>query len=438
MGLTEPYKFDPGFEKAVVSLSCLSKTFYGKIGHVLEPEALSGEIPKLALEAVQAVANGSGVAPGSGVIVIQRLKRWMHEGKVTMEQIRNVNNYLEQAEVSGIPDEQAVLSELVPVLKRRMQMQAARMAFEDYNQHGNFERVTEMIDAASRLGKADEFSAGISLDDAGFDAIKLAQTTARLPTGIKPLDTALGGGLLRGSLGIVMGPAGRGKSIFLSHVAANTLRLRKTVLLATLELGEHIQLARIMANLTGVPTEAILDGTMYDDAKRKLSALKLGHLVIKYFEPLITTVDDINIWVERYERTNGKEPPVLVVDYGDRIGATRAKKEYDTGLIVFEGLRSMATSRNGYMWTASQSQRLNRESSKRLDMDHVADSMHKPRIADTFITLNSHDNGHTIEYFVGKHRLGSSRMTVGPLPTEFELGRMAPVDDYSDSEVGVL
>ncbi len=123
-----------------------------------------------------------------------------------------------------------------------------------------------------------------------------------------------------------------------------------------------------------------------------------------------------------------------MVDYADRVGA-KAKKgeqqsEYLGALSVYEGLRLYAAERKIFCWTASQASRQKDARKKRLDLDDVADSMHKIRVADLVITLNvTGDDGTDpmIKLFIAKHRTGRSRVEVGPLPTEFERARICPI-----------
>jgi len=56
--------------------------------------------------------------------------------------------------------------------------------------------------------------------------------------------------------------------------------------------------------------------------------------------------------------------------------------------------------------------------------------MHKIRVADLVITLNLRDDGGEdpqIILYVAKHRTGKSRVEIGPLPTEYERGRLVPI-----------
>ena len=99
-----------------------------------------------------------------------------------------------------------------------------------------------------------------------FDAIAKFNTLERLPTGIFDLDLQLDKGLARKQLGVWLGDAGGGKSISLVTQAAEGVRRNIFTGFITLELPEAIQMARLYANLTGVPTnEIIRNDAMHND-----------------------------------------------------------------------------------------------------------------------------------------------------------------------------
>jgi hypothetical protein len=53
--------------------------------------------------------------------------------------------------------------------------------------------------------------------------------------------------------------------------------------------------------------------------------------------------------------------------------------------------------------------------------------MNKVRVADLVLTLNVHDDGASLEYYVAKNRLGVSRQSIGPLPQDWKHGRTADI-----------
>jgi hypothetical protein len=155
--------------------------------------------------------------------------------------------------------------------------------------------------------------------------------------------------------------------------------------------------------------------------------------VVRDFTPYATTLEDIKEWVDQCEQFYGRKMDLLVVDYADKVGA-KAKKgeqqsnEYTSGRVVYEGLRIYADARKMFCWTASQANR-QKDRKKVLDLNDVADSLHKIRVADLVVTLNLQGEGEETEVVlnIAKHRTGRSRVKIGPLPCAYELGQVVAV-----------
>lgn len=434
----QPYGLDPEFERALVALSCSRPRFFGRIASALDPAALVAPEAVLAVKAAQAIAADVGHGPEAPLLVIQRLRRWMNEGKVTLEEIDAVNDYLDVALDAGLPTEDSVVNEVSPILRRRMQNTAVQTAMSEFAKRGDFASVTDILSKASRIGEADS-SVGTRLGVDSFDVIEQIRNLERLPTGVPELDIALEGGLWRGALGVVVGSTGEGKSIMLSHVAAESLLAGLHVAYATLELPEAIVLARIKANITGVPINEILNGSM-ERARAEIErrAKKMGSLVVRYFTSGATTVDDLRDWITRCEDEVRRPVDLLVVDYADKMSiprdkqaATRSDTNYQTQGLIYEGLRVFAEQRKIWTWTASQKKRITEKgkSAHKADTDDVADSVNKSRVCDLMITLNARgEENDQLLFYVAKNRMGKAHVSVGPLPNDFSLGRISMVN----------
>ena len=428
----ERYNLDPGFERAVTTLACTRPSFYGRVGHAVTYDRLTDPACRLAFQAAHAIAqDGGGQGPASSIIVMQRLRRWVNDGKVTLEQVQAVADMMDGAEDSGLPTEDAAVAELTPVLRHQIETEVVRATVEEFStKRGNWRRVTEMVAMADAIGKVDQ-SPGVAFGGGAFDVIKRLRYLTKLPTGILELDAALDGGAYRGTLSVAVGGPGAGKSMLLGHVTANSLHLGQHVAVATLELPEPVWLARLAANVTGIPTNKILNGSL-EVARAKLEevAPHLGRCTVKYFTPGATTVQDVQKWVGDIEQRAGQPVTVVVVDYGDKLRPTgkssEREPEYAAMNRVYEGFRIWVEQAQKWGWTASQAQR-NTKRKKVVSLDDVADSMGKVRVADLVITLNVPEDQSEVVFLVGKNRLGPAGSRVGPLPTEFAMGRMVPV-----------
>ena len=427
MPTPDRYEFSVPFESALVTRLCASPRLFAKIGRDLDIDLLNTESARLAASAAKAVEKDAGHGPDSTIVVVQRLRRWCHEGKVTAAQIESVSDMMDSAEDAGLPSDEVILAEAVPVLRRRIQHDALMLGMQDHGARRDLDRSIKLLSRASSLGLTEE-TAGIRFGGDSFKAIDQLKYLDRLPTGVSDLDFKIGNGLPRGQLGVFIGGAGAGKSMALSHVTSYAVMCGLHVAYATLELPEAIVLARMKAAMTGVPIDAIMNDP--ECARAKLERFRLGPAWVRYFTAQVTTVADIDAWLKQCVEGAKRPIDLLVVDYADKLTDPKMRKEgssYKTMELVYEGLRLLAVEQQFWAWTASQATRLGKgEKGHRLDLEHAADSQHKVRVADLVITLTVDVDGKEISLFVAKNRTGESRKGTLPLPTAFGYGLLTP------------
>jgi replicative DNA helicase len=359
---------------------------------------------------------------------------------MTREEHIEVSDFFEYVEdeiLDGkLPDVELVINELAPVVRRHMQSIAVLKAHDEFAKKGDFTAVQGLLSKAQRVGVSRQASS-VRLTEDVFSILANASGGTRLSTGILELDLALDGGSSRKELGVLLGSSGGGKSQQLIHQAATGIRRHMYTGFITLELSMARQLGRLMGNLTGVPVKGLLiEGSPdYLEAQRRFKAMSphLGRMEIGDFVTSGATVQDVIEWVDEKEQDSGQKMDLLVIDYADKLTdmSAKADNEYLMMRNVYGGLRDqIAEARNMWVWTAAQANR-GGDKRRRLDMSDVADSMHKVRISDMFITLNNSEEGTT--FFIAKNRNGNSRMEVGPLMTDWARGRMVPLtQEFAD------
>ena len=428
----EPYPFEVRFARIVATLACTSQAFYARVGKYLEADAFPDEQCKLAVRTAKLVAGEAGRGPDSALIIIQRLRRQMHEGTVTQDQIEAVNDMFDEVEDVGVPDTELVLAEVVPVLKRRLERDALERGFASYHKRGDMSAVSEALAEARRIGEVDT-DLGTVLGQGSFEAMERLKQVQRLPTGVLELDDVLRGGPMRGTESMFLAGSGTGKSMGLIQVAVHAALVGHHVAFATMELPEPIILARMKACMTGIPIDAILDDPDKCGVKPALAKLiqgrPFGRIVVKYFPAGATTVGDLTSWAGDV----AKEHPIslLVADYFDKCGVAphhKNKSKYDQGELVYEEGRLWAQENGLWLWTASQAKRKADKKTQRVVQDDVADSINKIRVADLVVSLSSSEDG-LIKWYIAKNRLGIAEIEVGPMPHDFACARIAPVDD---------
>lgn len=427
-----PYPLDPGFERSLITLICQRPKLFARIGRAMDPEALNDELSKILFRAAKSIAEEFGVGPDSTITVAQRLRKFWDDGRLREEQIFECIDYLDNAEDMGLPDEEHIAQGIIPILREREQRKAMLEINDGLGKRKDVGYAVEALQRATHLGDTSD-SAGIKLGNGSFEAIRRIRGLERLPIDVPEIDTLLEGGLWRKALGIVIAPSGWGKSIFLSHQTTSAIRAGRFVALATLELPEPIIIARIKANLLGFTIDEVLNGSL-EKAEEKFAAIapSLGLCTVKEFSPKATTIHDIFSWVKDLEAEEGRKIDLLVVDYADKVGTGRQDDNaYVTGGTVFEGLRHYAVERDIWCWTASQPRRMTK-GQKRIELDDIADSMNKARVADLVVTMSPKEDGDQLSYYLAKNRMGKTGRTVEDLPQEFEYGRIAPTTRAAD------
>ena len=254
----DTYGLHAQIERIVLFYCAAKQRFWSRIGKELDPDLFACSEAKPILQACRGIQKETLAGPVAPLIVIQWLSNLVSDGKFTHSGVADVGELFEAVEDSSPPEMDAVIHVLIPVVRERIQKQAIEAAHHDYAKKGDFSVPMGLLSKAHRLGTTAEL-VGVTLDaTSGFAAIARAQNTVRLPTGIVEIDLAIGG-LDRKGLGVLLGDSGAGKSMALVHGCGESVRNQIFTGFCTLELNEARQLARLYANLTGIPTNDILE-----------------------------------------------------------------------------------------------------------------------------------------------------------------------------------
>lgn len=425
----EPYGFSAEYERALVTLCCSNREVYSRVGGRLDPKALDDKIGQQLLKAAQAIAEDTGEGPSSPITVIQRLKTWREEGKLTHEVVLAATDYLDAAEDAGLPDATELAKEVAAVLKKRAKRELAKKTLDVLAKDGDFAKLGQEMAASERIGES-RVTAGEGLHDGLFDAFVAENSATRFPTGCMELDGIIQGGLPKGYT-LFLGREKSGKSMVLSSIAAEALWHGKNVALATLELEPHKQLERVMANMLALPLYTIQTDSREPRRRYAMVKKQLGEIRTARFTP-DTPVSEITRWVEQLRASLGRLD-LLVVDYADLVGSGKVGKDangYTDAKVVGNALRDHALE-HGYVTISATQGRRGSGNGKPLDMDDAADSQHKVRVADLVIAMRMEpDDKSHVDWFVMLNRDGTDRVGTGSLPTEREMARMFPVSRY--------
>ncbi len=269
-------------------------------------------------------------------------------------------------------------------------------------------------------------------------AARMAETESFvMPTGIPELDPLLGGGLEAEQLGLIVGGTGRGKSVFLAHLARHALLLNHSVVYYTLELSEAIMARRLDSMFTHFrPNELKLKNKDVFYKLEQLNAQYKKSLIIKGFPTGGATVRTLRTHF-RQLLASGIEPKLILVDYLDLLKSQRQYKDYRFELDdITKSLRGLSQEFGIPVWTASQMNRAGM-AMETPDETSIAEAVLKLFTVDVTIFMaqtNSERDDELMRLFLGKNRNGPTGRTVS-ITTDYSyltfLRKMAAADIVS-------
>ena len=271
----------------------------------------------------------------------------------------------------------------------------------------NYDGIKSIIDEAMKAG---------TTRDLGHDYIpsldlrleESARETVKTPWDV--INDVMDGGLGSGELGVIVAPAGIGKSWTLQALGADTIRNGKTIIHYTLELNENYVGLRYDSIFSGVTTANIK--YYKDDVKSKISKLP-GKLLIKYFPTKAASVQTIGAHLKQIE-LSGTKPDMVIVDYADILMPTGNFREKRHAIgNIYEDLRGLAGELEVPIWTASQANRSALEEDV-IGADKVAEDYSKVMTADFVMSMSRKVEdkiANTGRFHVIKNRFGIDGIT---------------------------
>jgi replicative DNA helicase len=252
----------------------------------------------------------------------------------------------------------------------------------------NYEGIWHVINEASKAGMERNLGHEYFME---VDRRMSAMARDVTKTNSSILDTHLDGGLGKGELGIIVAPAGSGKSWFLARLGAEAMRQGKNVMHFTMELN---------AEYVGLRYDSIFSSVAFQDVRKnqpiinqKLTDLKAngcGKLFIKYFPPKTASAATLKIHIDRLQLITGVHIDFVVIDYADLLRPFVREKNsnsYLDGGDTYTEVRGMLGELQIPGWSASQSNRGVHENDI-IEAGGIADSYQKLMIGDFVVSLS--------------------------------------------------
>lgn len=219
------------------------------------------------------------------------------------------------------------------------------------------------------------------------------RTEERLPFDIDLLNKITKGGMIRKTLNVIMAETGAGKTAFLCHLAAATLKQGYNVLYITLEMSEEKISERIDANLMGVNINDIehFDKDHYLTKIDKIKAKSTGKLIVKEYPTSSVHAGHFRALLEELRVKKDFEPALVIVDYINictssrvRLGSAVNTNTYIKS--ISEELRALAVEYGLIMFSATQTNRGGYSSSD-ISMTDTSESIGLTTTLDLFLAM---------------------------------------------------
>lgn len=298
------------------------------------------------------------------------------------------------------------------------------------------------------------FEPGIDLADAAQSLTYLDNADEAMLTGIDALDR-FGIGPSRGTLYLVSGPLGKGKSWWLMQIGKYALLQRHVVLHITLEMSAEktaqryhqmlfgitkrpgtVRVPRLTKTSSGdikaVDYEDIEDlPSMMDDDIRAVLTKKIQRRLsrraafkVKKFSSGSLTIAGLNAYLDGLERYEGIVPDIILVDYAELMFMDPKVDKRGAIGTLFVQLRGIADERKCAMVTASQ---VNRPGIGKTTTDEqdLSEDISKGFTVDTLVTYNQTDMEKKMglaRLHVAKHRDDVGGMTA-LITQAYEMGQ---------------
>ena len=339
-----------------------------------------------------------------------------------IENLKDVFRHLESPDLDFIEDK------ALDFFKNQTLKSAIVQSVEIMEAKGDFEQIKRLVDDALNAGTERNI---------GHEYIQHIEEryseTARstVETGWEVIDDLTQGGLGGGELGVIVAPAGVGKTWVLAAIGANAMKRGKHIVHYSLELNESYVGLRYDSIFTGIANQNLKYHK--DDVISEMDKLK-GDLVIKYYPTKSASVNTLSAHLKRIT-TLGTQVDMVVVDYADILKDTGGSREVRHALgNIYEDLRGLAGEFQIPVWTASQANRSALDEDV-IEAQKVSESYQKIMTADFVMSLSRKVEdkiGNTGRFHVIKNRFGPDGMTF-PSKINTNTGKM---EIYEGNSVG--
>ena len=318
-----------------------------------------------------------------------------------VETLKEVYRYMDANDLDFVKDK------TLDFFKNQTLKNAIIQSADILESNGDYEQIKNIIDEALKAGTERNVGHDYA-EDIEVRYSEMARNTVETPWDV--INDLTQGGLAGGELGVIVAPAGIGKTWILCALGAGAMKRGTNVVHYTLELNESYVGLRYDSVLTGFANQNLK--YHIDDVKEAVEKVD-GELVVKYFPTKTASVHTLSAHLQKL-KTLGKKFDMVVVDYGDILRDTSNSREVRHALgNIYEDLRGLAGEFEVPIWTASQANRSALDEDV-IEATKVAESYQKVMTADFVMSLSRKVEdkiANTGRFHVIKNRFGPDGIT---------------------------
>tara|TARA_R100001129_G_scaffold113945_1_gene78608 strand:+ start:2470 stop:3837 length:1368 start_codon:yes stop_codon:yes gene_type:complete len=394
-------KFGTSFQSKIIASLLSDKKFIQTIIDILNPSMFDSDSNKWLVKNIQDYFFEYKKQPTLEVLKcgIEEIDNDILKSGV-VEKLRDVWKHIEATDLDFVQKKTLDFC-------KNQTLKNAILESVDLLENKDYNGIKSIIDEAMKAG---------TTKDLGHDYLESfksrleesARTTVKTPWDV--VNDIMDGGLGAGELGVIVAPAGIGKSWTLQSLGSSVLKNKGVVVHYTLELNENYVGLRYDSIFSGVTTANIKYHK--EDVESQIKKLN-GKLLIKYFPTKSATVQTIGAHLKQIE-LSGIKVDMALVDYADILMPTGNFKEKRHAIgNIYEDLRGLAGELEIPIWTASQANRSALEEDV-IGADKVAEDYSKVMTADFVMSMSRKVEdkiANTGRFHVIKNRFGIDGIT---------------------------
>lgn len=374
------------YQNHVLNLMLRNTKFCDLAALHLKPEYFSNKAQQWFYNAL----TGIDVAHLTPVTLQEELVKAAKKGAIKEAELPEYLKLYQNVSGPLLPDDQTHIQENFSRFIRTQAVKRAIMESAQLIQTGAWDEIEQKISLAVSTG-TDITNLGQNYFDDFADRLNRRlheQSSVRLPIGIPEIDTEfLNGGLGNKQLGLIVGATGRGKSVFLSHIAKTAVLLGKKVVYYTLELDEDVIGMRFDSTFTQIRPQELKQ--KYEESFEKLSKLTQKYANSLWIKEYPAKKASVNTLIAHYKMLcdNGFVPDVVIVDYLDLLSSERQYSELRFELdYITQRLRGFAQEYDTRVWTATQTSRAG-YNAETPDGTHISEAFSKMFTVDVCLIM---------------------------------------------------